>query len=403
MAKSIVMSGGSNSLGFGITAYAAPGGGISFTGTEAYREAIFRESGTISNFFVRVSSNSYSGGDAVVTLRKNGADTAITVTITAGVSGIFEDTSNTVTVADGDTISVKGVATAPASGTAAYTVLAFQFEPDVTGDTTSYPSNSNLSSFATASVTRYHHLTQQTIQSTEAIVQTKASDSYTASHLSAYVSSNPRTTDVVFRFRINSANGNQLLTYTSGQTGRKTDTSNTDTIVSGDTFNYAIITSTGTGTLTTQSLHIRLVNTTANKWLFNVCQVSGIATNTTTHCSINGTSVTLGTEQLVEFRPRYDFTLANMRTYVSANTFTTLATTVTLRKSAADTALAISYAAGQTGWKEDLSDTVSVTGGTDTINYKFVAPNEAGSFTVRAMTVEGYTSAEDFIPRVIFM
>lgn len=55
-------------------------------------------------------------GSLVFTLRKNGADTALTITVPAGGSlGVYSNTSNTVTYSAGDLISVSIVNNGSAS------------------------------------------------------------------------------------------------------------------------------------------------------------------------------------------------------------------------------------------------------------------------------------------------
>jgi len=62
--------------------------------------------GTFSNLFVRVISNT-SSADMDWVLRVNGADTALTTTVTGLTTGIFSDTSNTVAVSNGDLVCLK--------------------------------------------------------------------------------------------------------------------------------------------------------------------------------------------------------------------------------------------------------------------------------------------------------
>jgi len=72
-------------------------------------------SGTAKNLYFIIRTNTLSG-PTVATVRKNGFDQAITLTIPAGATGDFADTVNTFSVAVGDKISVKFDTTASSSG-----------------------------------------------------------------------------------------------------------------------------------------------------------------------------------------------------------------------------------------------------------------------------------------------
>jgi hypothetical protein len=87
--------------------------------TEANRQVIIPIAGTIRSLYVLTSSTQSAGGSQVCTVRKNTANTAITTTIAANaVAGTFSDTTNTVSVAAGDKLSLQ-VQNNAATGSAA--------------------------------------------------------------------------------------------------------------------------------------------------------------------------------------------------------------------------------------------------------------------------------------------
>jgi hypothetical protein len=89
---------------------------------EASRQIIIPISGTIRNLYVLTSSTQSANNSQVCTVRKNGANTAVTVTIAASAAaGTFSDTTNTVSVAAGDRLALQ-VQNNAASGTAAQIV-----------------------------------------------------------------------------------------------------------------------------------------------------------------------------------------------------------------------------------------------------------------------------------------
>ena len=75
------------------------------TTTEAEAQVPWPVAQTISNFRVRTSANIPTGQTAVFTVRKDGVNTAVTCSISAGAN-TCSDTSNTVAVAAGDLVTV---------------------------------------------------------------------------------------------------------------------------------------------------------------------------------------------------------------------------------------------------------------------------------------------------------
>lgn len=79
---------------------------------ENQRQIIVPYAVTFKNFFCffGVGAGQPASGSLVLTIRKNGVDTAITITIPAGSSiGTYSDTTNSESFAAGDLISVKAV------------------------------------------------------------------------------------------------------------------------------------------------------------------------------------------------------------------------------------------------------------------------------------------------------
>jgi hypothetical protein len=98
-----------------ITTLTIPAGATRFSGpfrspsadtTEANVVFTCPRAGTLRDLLVRTSGTQDSGGSCVVTIRKNGVDTGLSVTITAGaVAGVFSNTGTTVSFAAGDTLT----------------------------------------------------------------------------------------------------------------------------------------------------------------------------------------------------------------------------------------------------------------------------------------------------------
>jgi hypothetical protein len=131
-------SGGGGGSGFGITGYSGTGatftgtlffpyvGGLLASSTESNVDLEAPNAATISNFYVQLSAALGLGNTTVFTWRKNGADTALTCTITGASATSCNDTAHTLTVAQGDLLDVKAVTTGTVVS-APSTAMASQF------------------------------------------------------------------------------------------------------------------------------------------------------------------------------------------------------------------------------------------------------------------------------------
>lgn len=123
-----------SSGGGGIVTYSGPsltitgtlyfpigGGGVS-SSTETNVDVEAPSAATVTNFFAQLSGT-LTSGNAVITWRKNAADTAVTCTITSGTS--CNDTTHSFTVTQGDLVDIKVVASSSSVGLTL--VMATQF------------------------------------------------------------------------------------------------------------------------------------------------------------------------------------------------------------------------------------------------------------------------------------
>lgn len=90
---------------------------------ETWRRTFIPNACTLKNFYVRTSGSQPASGSHVLTILKNGVATSIVVTIAAGsAAGVFSDTTNSVSFAAGDEISIQAVNNATAISS---TILSF--------------------------------------------------------------------------------------------------------------------------------------------------------------------------------------------------------------------------------------------------------------------------------------
>ncbi len=96
--------------------------GPTFQATESLRQMLAPAAATLRNFYVRTGTAQPGDGSLVVTVRVNGADTGLTITVAAGAgAGTFSDTTHTASVAAGDLISFSVVNNSPTTGAATLT------------------------------------------------------------------------------------------------------------------------------------------------------------------------------------------------------------------------------------------------------------------------------------------
>jgi len=219
------------------------GGGLEVALTETLTQQTFRVAGTIANYAVRCSANTRTASDVTCGIRKAGANGNSLVTFATGAEYI-QDTTNTDTITSGDLIN--GHTTLGASGgTFSQTLQTFEFTA-TSGTAIQYLAGGQ-SAFP-VSTTRYVALSGiPTQQATEANNQSKIYQPATFNLMRTFVGTNTLTATSTITFRKNSVNGNQTYTYTSAGVGFKEDTTNTDTVISGDKVNFQIATG-GTGT-----------------------------------------------------------------------------------------------------------------------------------------------------------
>ncbi len=104
---SVLAGGNTQQVPAGATAYAPIEGIVNIVGaTEAQRQQVMTRKGRCSRLYVVTTAAQPAGGNMVVTLRKNGAGTALTVTIPAGAAaGTFTDLANSVSFVPGDLLA----------------------------------------------------------------------------------------------------------------------------------------------------------------------------------------------------------------------------------------------------------------------------------------------------------
>ena len=216
------------------------------------------------------------------------------------------------------------------------------------------------------SATQYSLLTvagAALVNASETGVNRKFLHAATLSKLTIHISSNTISASSTIRTRINSANGNMLITVPSSTTGTFQDLVNTDTIVSGDTVGMVIIGGAG-GTNAQMRNYGCEINNTSNSESIQAYRTSANtlpATANTTFYNAPISQVAFNVSELTEFKFKSCIagTRKSLQIYVTSNGRST-STTFGSRLNGANGNLSLSVPASSTGLYEDTSNSDTI-------------------------------------------
>lgn len=220
---------------------------------EAENQVTYETAGTLSNLYIYVNTVSGTGTRTLRT-RVNNANGGQSLTFTG--TGEFEDTSGTDSISVGDEVNYS--LNQPAANTCGVTAFRTHWLPTTDRVVSMRYHAKGPVTYNVASVTRYTNIAGALLSTgaSESNYITPVYGSMTLKNMFLYVTSNARTNNTTYRVRVNSANGNQNIVVGSGGTGIYEDTSNTDSVVSGDTINYSSTTGTGTDALVLENIGV---------------------------------------------------------------------------------------------------------------------------------------------------
>ena len=377
-----------------LTRFLVMSGNLGFvTNAEERVELPIRDAGTASNLFVYVSTNTVSA-NTTVTVRKSRVDTAITVTYASDETGIKEDTANTATFAATDEIDIE-VATGTEAGTNTITFTAMGLSYTPSSNTISIAEHLSEATAPVNNTTYFFPpggVTVSAFTATEANCQYRVRQAFTAQDFYTFMTSNARTTNLTVKTRKNGADGAQSVVYTSGQTGAKEDTANTDSLAVGDDYNYAVTGGTDTGNIQVPQVSSTLLSTNNSFHLIVADDAGyGVGFNQNQLMPLGGRLRGTATEALTQVTTQFAWTASELGAYASANTILVSDSTVTFRLNGANSPVTVAYATLQTGLKNDSVNTAAVSAG-DEINAIVSTPNSSGTLTLTWIAITGATA-----------
>lgn len=390
--KEILASGGykvphiigvSNTAGNGTYFSASMSWGSS--SVEANVEFHVTKDGTFSGL-TTLTDSANTSGDSTFTFRKNGSDGNQSVTVAQNTAGINQDTVNSDSVSEGDTVSIGLTTTAGSIGIASLTIL---FEADDGSTTQFLMSRGSPSAFGNNNTVRYIVPVGEII-TTNFTNESNASNyimtDAVASNLGVYILDNTRTTDTRFALRKNGALGNQLVTFSGGQTGFASDSINTDSIAADDLINFRMQTFGSGNQITLRNIQLTLTSDNPQEMtLLGGGPYVRSSTGAALYGRVGGGSGNpSGNEVNNNSVLGVDATLSKFSIYTSANA-SNRNMTITFRSGFSNGNQSVTNNAGVTGWSQDLSNS-DVVAPLDRIDFRTQATS-AGSGNVTYMNV----------------
>lgn len=365
--------------------------------TESWAEISYREAGTFDDLKTYVSANT-TLVTTVITIRKNSADTTLTVSYTSGQTGEKLDTTNSFTVDSSDVLASQITVPNDASGAKTITLhlTSVTFTSDVSNNCISLLATSgqgqNVYSLGSQNYVLGGGPEGGAIYYADNYIHFDTG--VVASNLFGQIDTNDSTGGTtILRTVLNGTNGNQSVTYTAGQTGGKEDTSNTDATSAGISLRAVTTASGGTQVwldcivvkgLSYKGVFLRAIGSTA-----------GTGYTGTHYNNVGGaTSVAVGAEANSRTPVSFSQSATNFYSYCLTNS-STLSSTINFRKNGV-TVATITYAVSESGYKIDYTTvTVAVD---DYLGWQIVQGG-TGTLTILFNSFEGIVVNSGWVPR----
>lgn len=369
-----------------------------YTGSDLGR-FMNRNAGTFSRFF---GYKTIGGAGKEITLYDyTGGTTLESLSITANT--LSEDNSTTQSLSASNAYSIRDLAS-----TARTTkFIGFTYEPS-SGHYTVIGCY-GASSLTENSVTRYAVAQgQMALNTTDTTAYRLPVDiTCTAKNMHVLVYTNGRITNTTYHFRKNGADGNGTIVVSGGSTGHFVDSTNTDSLVQGDEFNYSRAVLTGSGAIANGSIGVELHSTSTQHHMYGMEGTNAdrpLVDSTTVKYFVpfGGMGALTTTEAETKIPMGHSGNASYFRIKVAGST-TTNDGTITVRKNGTDVAT-ITVTAGINGIFSDTSSTFSFVAG-DLISCSAKLNSGTGSFNIVYFSMvvsQGATVVTPNVQSVVF-
>lgn len=294
---------------------------------------------------------------------KNGANGNQLVSIPNSTTGWFEDASNSDTVAVSDDCEIS-----ISIGSAAWALngCRLEFVPSSVDCASYYANNMSGSSANNPQYLRMDGTGNGASAETTGLQQRIRAPG-NAKRLFASLSSNASTATTTVRFRINAANGTNLVTIAASTTGDFEDTSHSDTLATGD-----LVTVSYSGHNASLSLRTGIgIERTGNKFDVGVGFSASRTGSATKHFWSFGLEMSTTTSETnLQKQLTFAVKATNLRHFSNTNACNG-AVTINLRKNGVDSSLSYNVPASTSGWFEDTTGSETLAAG-DKFNFSAV-------------------------------
>lgn len=360
---------------------------INVSGSLLYPSSYLNKSyngGEFSGLWVVISGNTRTS-DTLIRFINNFVVGNQILTIPAGVTGLFSDLTNTDTVVAGDPYAIG--ATFPVTGgTIQISQIGGVYEDSSGNYVSKYSGVATAVLNGAVDVTRFGAIAGVNIsQTSEPSQSTTIKAAGTLAYLSGRVYVNSHNTDIIFKTRVNGADGNCTITVPTTTTGYFEDITNSDSVVDGDTVAVSGFSGPATGTCYI-NLGLDYESSTLGTVTGNLnATLAGITPGTNKYFRINCSGASNVTQAQAQMYCPTDFVIKNARILVPTNTHT-LDATWTMQLNGTDSSVVVTVPSATTGEFSDVTNELTVAQG-DLVNWRMDMPG-AGNATVFGMAFD---------------
>lgn len=354
--------------------------------TEVNAQLTWRTAGTFSNLYLRLTTNSVAATSTCV-FRKGGASGNQSVSIGSSSSGEKQDVTHSDVVSAGNLINYL-LTNGSVTGTITFGPLTSQFAPTTSANTVNKLVAAGALTDTSAVATYYQPLGGNTsLNTTEANVKFKNKNTATLQNLVINITTNTATIATVIS-RKNTAAGNLTISVSSGVTGKLEDTTHTDSLVTGDLVDTAV-NSTVTTTITYSLIAVDYLTTNnTTQYMSAVGTGVTLALNATRFTFLGGDETINSTESSVQTKANLAFTASNLEGQVIVNSVSGGTDSGNFRKNTANGNQTFSVPASTIGYFEDAVHSDSVIS-TDEIDYSWQCATGGSSVQVSFIGIQG--------------
>lgn len=319
MAKSFVMAWRNETepVLSGVTTFFSYGGDVE-DADDVLGRSIVGVACTLSELWIKVPTNSTTS-DSTFTAQDSGVSTSLSVTITSGTTGEFEDTANSAALAATDGFNYKAVN----GGGGTFNVQQYANVVEADTDTvTLLQSHSTLEFNHGANADNYLRIMgefQDDATVARADYPILATGNTTWADLEIAATNNTSDVAHTVKSNIDGVDGNQSITIGAGAAdGRYGDTSNSDTVSTGGDLAFHINSPAGTGVVRYSTNSSSLVSPDSESFFCAHGPNARIDFDETQHWALRGANSGVGgTEASADYPAPFAFTLKNLALHIA--------------------------------------------------------------------------------------